>query len=364
MRKNVRQLYTMAVLLGVTLCLTACGSYAMTEDAAEAETSVAYGAAADNGIYAKAAVTDAYTEEAAAEEAAPAEEMELSEETGSTAEMSEMAEQASIEKKLIKNVSLEVETQEFDVLVECITAEAEALGGYVEDFYTSGNEMHAVRNAGITLRIPAEALDGFLGKVAEKSNVLYRNESVRDVTLQYVDMDTHKKVLLTERDRLLELLEQAETVEDLIAIESRLSEVRYQIESTEAQLRAIDNQVTYSTVYINVQEVELYTPVADKSIWDEIAEGFGNNVYRVFDGIEDCIVAFIIGLPFLLVWIVVIVVIVLLIKLFGKLCRIRMRKRTKRQAEKQSREMDYEVIPVAETKQKEVEQNTSQEEDK
>ena len=71
-----------------------------------------------------------------------------------------------------------------------------------------------------------------------------------EVLKKYVlelDMNVHAK--------LPQLLEKAETVADIIEIESRLSEVRYQIESMESQLRTIDNQVNYSTVYININEV-------------------------------------------------------------------------------------------------------------
>ena len=108
----------------------------------------------------------------------------------------------------------------------------------------------------MTVRIPAQQLDAFLSSVSEVSNVISRNDSVSDVTLQYVDMESHKKALTAEQDRLLELLEQAESVEDIITIESRLSDVRYQIESMESQLRTLQNQVSYSTVYLDIQEVE------------------------------------------------------------------------------------------------------------
>ena len=52
-----------------------------------------------------------------------------------------------------------------------------------------------------------------------------------DVTLRYVDVDSHKKALETEQERLLALLEKAENVEDIITIENRLSDVRYELEN-------------------------------------------------------------------------------------------------------------------------------------
>lgn len=334
-----------AIML-VSVMLTGCGSTleaTMTSDMAEP----AYGGRAMAGAYtnevSEMAVEEYAENEAAAMDTAMPEEwddagMDGSSEAGIT--------EAATVKKLIRNVDLDVETQEFDALVTSITSEIERLGGYVENCNTSRYSAYDTWNGSITARIPSDKLDAFLSNVSENSNVIYRNESVQDVTLQYVDLDTHKKALMTERDRLMELMEKAETVEDLITIESRLSEVRYQIESMEAQLRTIDNQVSYSTVYINISEVELLTPAADKTVWDEITEGFGNNVYRVLSGIGNFMIGLIIDIPYIVLWAVVIAALVLMLRLLKKLRLGRkQKKQAKRMAKQQERNADYEEIP-------------------
>ena len=116
----------------------------------------------------------------------------------------------------------------------------------------------------------------------------------------------------------MELLENAESIEDIIVIESRLSEVRYEIESMESQLRTFDNQVDYSTVHINVEEVERYTPQPEKTTWERIKSGFSENVYRVTNGIKNFAIEFVIAIPVLLVWAVVIVVGVIVIRMVLK----------------------------------------------
>ena len=95
----------------------------------------------------------------------------------------------------------------------------------------------------MTARIPAKRLDEFVQRVGEQSNITNKEERVEDVTLQYVDLESRKKALATEQDRLLELLEKAESVEDIISIEARLSDVRYELESMESQLRTLNNQI-------------------------------------------------------------------------------------------------------------------------
>lgn len=184
----------------------------------------------------------------------------------------------------------------------------------------------------MTIRIPAEKLDDFLSEVAESSNVISRNDSITDVTLQYVDLESHKKVLLAEQDRLLELMEQVETIEDIIALESRLSEVRYQLESMESQLRTYDNQISYSTIYLNINEVTKLTPVKEQSTWEKISTGFVDSLYGVGAGLMNFIIRLIINLPYLVLWAVVILVIVLIIKMIRKSMKKRKEKRRQLQA--------------------------------
>ena len=122
-------------------------------------------------------------------------------------------------RKLIRDVTLNVETKEYDALIGTLSEEITALGGYIEymDVHNSSyRSSNTSRNANLTVRIPAAKLDGFLNKMGAETNVTSRTESVRDVTLTYVDMESHKNVLIAERERLLEYLNQAETVEESV----------------------------------------------------------------------------------------------------------------------------------------------------
>jgi len=341
-------------LSAVMLLLTACGSSDtafMTEEIA-VEDSYADTADAGGGIYSKAAATydmNGYEDampaaEAVAEEEYTAEEGEAS--AGRTADANPVPDEAAAAKKLIKNVNLEVETKEYDALLADITAQVSSLGGYIENSTSSDYSGGTSRSASIVARVPSGNLDSFVNRVSEQSNVIYRNESVQDVTLQYVDLDSHKKSLMTEQERLLELLEKAETVADIIEIESRLSEVRYQIESMESQLRTIDNQVSYSTVYISVYEVELLTPAAEKTVWQRISDGFRDNLYRLGRGLENVFVYFVISLPFILIWVVVIVILLLIVRFILKREKKMKEKRQRKADVKRAQEADYIVVPT------------------
>ena len=128
-------------------------------------------------------------------------------------------------------------------------------------------------------------------------------------------MESRKKALEVEQERLLSLLEKAETVEDIIVIETRLSEVRYELESYGSQLRTYDNKVDYSTVNIDIREVERVTPVAEESVWDRIKNGVGESIYDILRDIKNFVIGFIIDLPYIIVWAIILFLLYKLVKI-------------------------------------------------
>ena len=162
-------------------------------------------------------------------------------------------------RKLIRTVWLTAETENFSGLMEQVSSHTTQLGGYVESQeadYGNASDQAQARRADLTIRIPAEQLQTFVGRISELSHILRSRETAEDITLTYADTESRMAALETERDRLMALMEQAETMEDLLAVESRLTEVRYQLESTGSQLKLYDNLVSYSTVYLAVEEVQ------------------------------------------------------------------------------------------------------------
>ncbi len=325
MRKFMKMRYATRVLLAagtLAAVLTGCGgtkSYSAA-DTAKYEASAEAGYGYDGGYMMNSAMTEEAAEyehddAASTPQAAPEE---------GTADVPG---DALAGRKLIKNVNMNVETEAFDVLVPNLQNRVTALGGYIEDMSSYSRNDHYssdyigtkyLRCANMTARIPKQNLDIFLNEVGEQSNIVSRTESVTDVTLQYVDLESHKKALTTEQSRLLELMEQAQTVEDIITIEGRLSEVRYQIESMESQLRTYDNKIDYSTVYLYIDEVERYTPTEEVTTGERIRTGFMDSMKGVGKGFSNFGIWFVINLPYLIVWAVIIVIIILVVRLIIK----------------------------------------------
>ena len=302
------------------------GKYELAADTAASEVAmdgVSYAGADyglyDNGTYvmeapAETAETE-YSAEGSAEAAAPDGTAQLTEESAQTDS-----------RKLIRTVDLYTETEQYDALLADLEAQITALGGYVEYRYQyNGNQYDDPdfqrRSCNLTVRIPADRLDAFIGKVGEVSNIVNKEERVEDVTLRYVDMESHRNSLRVEQERLTELLARAETVEDLITIESRLSEVRYELESMESQLRTLQNQVSYSTVNMNVQEVKRLTPVEEKGIWGRIRQGLSDNLYNLGRSLQNGFVGVIVSLPYIVCWLIALAVLLLVLRAVRKLYR-------------------------------------------
>lgn len=205
-------------------------------------------------------------------------------------------------RKLIRNVDLSFETTDFDTFVQDIQSKTTALGGYIESSDLSGNaytDRH--RYAYFTLRIPKPQVDTFLSFAEGEANLTRKYENTQDITLQYYDTESRKKALQSEYDRLLELMAKAESVDAVIAIEQRLSEIRYQLDSFESDLRRYDNQVDYSTITVNVSETTVLTASENSGFWSRVQANLESNLEDLGDAVTSFLIWFLASIPVLLV---------------------------------------------------------------
>lgn len=220
------------LFLALLLSLSACGSSSGGSDSSAS----AGNASADNG-WAEAAMDAA--------------------DTAGGADFSAVRRNA----KLILNADLSLETQDFEKSaadIEKMTAEA---GGYIESSGTYGDI--GSRSANYTLRVPQEKFEQFYAQLGENMHVVSRSRSSEDVTEQYTDIETRLATLQTKHERLLSLLEKADKMEDIIALENALADCEYEIDSLTGSKRRYDNLVGFSTFYINLREVQTLTATAD-----------------------------------------------------------------------------------------------------
>lgn len=219
-------------------------------------------------------------------------------------------------RKVIRNAELRVETLEFDPMISALRSKVNELGGYVQSDSVSGRSYGSntgLRTAHTVVRIPAEKLDEFLTAVDGLGNVVSRSEDVDDVTESYIDTEARLDSLRTEHQTLLDLLSRAEDLEDIIILQERISEVQYQIESYEARIRSYDSLIAYSTVTLQINEVERVTAAVEESFGDEVSRRFSESLEDVGDGFKAFASWFIGNLPSILILLILFIGLPLLI---------------------------------------------------
>lgn len=230
----------------------------------------------------------------------------------------EASEKLPDNRKLIQTVNMQAETENLDTVLGQIDSRIAQLGGYVESSNVQNGSAYSsrrYRSASLTIRIPAEDLDAFIDQVGEISNIVSSQKNVEDVTLSYVATESRMKALQAEEARLLELIEKAETLNDLLTLDKRLTEVRTELEQVTSALRVFDNQVDYATIYLSISEVKEFTDTTEpETIWERISTGFQDSLKGVGDFFVELFVAVVVSIPYLVIVAIIPVVIVLIIR--------------------------------------------------
>ena len=156
--------------------------------------------------------------------------------------------------KMIYTADLTVETTAFDDAASSLRQMVEDMGGYFEtaSLYNRGGDY---RSASYTIRVPADQFQNLLTQVGELCHVVRKEESGDNIGEEYYDVESRLVTQQTKLERLQTLLSQAETMEDIITIESAISDTELTIEQLTGTLRRYDSLVDYSTVNITLEEV-------------------------------------------------------------------------------------------------------------
>ena len=180
--------------------------------------------------------------------------------------------QASTSPKIIYTANLTLESKDYDTARAALDAALNDAGGYLESS-SEYSDVGSSRSVNLTFRVPEENYQSFLDAVAQAGNVTYKTQQAEDVTSQYLDVSARLDTLKAQRTRLQELQAQAKDLSDLLEIESTLTDVQSQIESWQSQLDWYSDQVQQCTVYVDLNEVQTYSPPS---------EGFGSRIASAF----------------------------------------------------------------------------------
>ncbi len=153
------------------------------------------------------------------------------------------------ERHIIKTGEVSLEVADIGVALSKVRATALQLGGYV-----GGSQAGTVDDrATLTLRIPAARFDDALAALHElDAKVLVEATREEDVTSSIVDLKARITNLQASEQQYRALLDRAEKIEDILSVQSRLDDVRGQIEQLSGQLKSISNQSDLATLTVSL----------------------------------------------------------------------------------------------------------------
>ncbi len=165
-----------------------------------------------------------------------------------------LALQAPTTPMLIRTGSLRMRVEDVEKSHEEVVRIAREANGYLAN--TSLSSEQGPPRAAMTIRVPSENLDDVIREIAALGKVLKREMGTQEVTEEYVDLSSRKRNLEREEERLLELLDRAGKISDLLQVEQYLGNVRGQIERIAGRMRYLENRVGLSTLNINLEGPE------------------------------------------------------------------------------------------------------------
>ena len=189
--------------------------------------------------------------------------------------------------KMIYTANIEAETTDFEACASDLETLVDQVGGYLE--YASTNSYSTgYRSASYTARVPAAQFKAFLNSVGKIGNVVYQDKSGENISEIYYDTESRLVTQKTKLERLQALLAKAENMEDIITIESAISETEYQVEQLTGTLRRYDALVDFSTVYISLREVSRLSEVetAPPTFSDQLGTAFNSSLTNFGDFLQ------------------------------------------------------------------------------
>lgn len=186
----------------------------------------------------------------------------------------------SIDRKLIKEGRISFQTKDVEVTDKTIRSIVKGCGAWISDDRCFRSDSKLEYN--LTIRVPAERYDSLvtvLLKEADIEKLESKSTSIKDVTEEYIDVETRLKVKKASEQKMMELLGKAKKMTDVLEIQKQLTELREEIESVEGRLKVLTDQMTYSTLEVSFYVKMPYYQRFFGSFWSAFKSGWDVFLY-------------------------------------------------------------------------------------
>lgn len=220
------------------------------------------------------------------------------------------------ERKIIKNGNISLKVKDVQGRINDITVMTEQMGGYVEN--SSVNDIpiavktvpegvaakeDTTKIGSITIKVPADKFESTFQSLLTMGEVQNQSTNSNDITKEYMDLESRMNNLKIQEKTYQDLLAKTQNVEEILKVENEINRLRTEIDIMQGDLKRWNDQVEYSTIYVNlteVKEAEL-EKVDTSSVWQRARQGLINTVNNMKNGIAWLFVFIVSSLPYIFV---------------------------------------------------------------
>lgn len=228
--------------------------------------------------------------------------------------------QSQTTRKIIYTSDYEIQTKDYDASATALDSLMAKYGAYFESSNTYGSKDSGSRRSNFTIRVPVANYTAFTGEAGTLGVVISTSQDNRDITESYFDTEARLESAKIREERVLEILKNAAKLDDVLALERELADIRYEIESYTGTLRKYDSLVNYSTVTIRLIEVtDVVMPkVTPLTFGERMSKGFSSGINDFVDGLQDFAVMLSYNFIGLMIWLVLILAAVCVLVVVSK----------------------------------------------
>ncbi len=182
---------------------------------------------------------------------------------------------SSVERKLIKNGSLKFRTNDIEKTDVFIKRAVKKFDAYISNDENYSNESN--KGCDLTIRVPAAKLDSLMTYIIEYAdirNLDNKSMDIEDVTEDYIDTQTRLKIKKASEAKLIDLLNKAKDLKDLLAVQKQLTDLQADIESIEGRMKYLNDQVNYSTLRVSFYKNAVKSNTFIGDFWDALMNGW------------------------------------------------------------------------------------------
>lgn len=219
-----------------------------------------------------------------------------------------------LDRKIIKNANLTLTVDDYEQAVEEIRAKVVTLNGYVayETEYTT--DKLGTKRGSMQVRIPQSDFDTFLAGLEPLGEMKRKDINSQDVTEEYIDVTGRLNALRVKEERLLDILTKSGSLNEILAVENELANTRSQLETTEGRLRYLNNQTSFSTISISLEQAAVSTQQVTagglKGVGQWSKAAFIESINNILVGTGNLLVFLSAAVPYLVILILLVFIVV------------------------------------------------------